>query len=41
MFETLLATALPVMKDLLWAAAGILLTYMLNKIQSNFQTISS
>jgi len=36
MFETLLAAVLPVMKDLLWAAAGILLTYMFNKIQSQF-----
>jgi hypothetical protein len=36
MFETLLATVLPVIKDLLYAAAGILLTYMLNKIQSQF-----
>jgi hypothetical protein len=36
MFETLLATVLPVMKDLLWAATGLLLTYMLNKIQSQF-----
>jgi hypothetical protein len=36
MFETLLATMLPVIKDLLWAAAGMLLTYMLNKIQLQF-----
>jgi len=36
MFETLFATVLPVMKDLLWAAAGILLTYVLNKVQSQF-----
>ena len=36
MFETLFTTVLPVMKDLLWAAAGMLLTYMLNKIQSQF-----
>jgi len=36
MFETLLAAVLPVMKDLLWATAGILLTYILNKIQSQF-----
>jgi hypothetical protein len=36
MFESLLATVLPVIKDLLWAAAGMLLTYMLNKVQSQF-----
>jgi hypothetical protein len=39
MFETLFATVLPVFKDLLWAAAGMLLTYTLNKIQSHFNTI--
>jgi hypothetical protein len=36
MFESLFAAVLPVMKDLLWAAAGILLTYALNKVQSCF-----
>jgi len=36
MFEALFATVLPVMKDLLWAAAGMLLTYALNKFQSQF-----
>jgi hypothetical protein len=36
MFESLLATVLPVIKDLLWAVAGMLLTYMLNKVQSQF-----
>jgi hypothetical protein len=36
MFESLLSAVLPVMKDLLWAAAGMLLTYMLNKCQSQF-----
>jgi hypothetical protein len=36
MFESLLATVLPVIKDFLWAAAGMLLTYMLNKVQSQF-----
>jgi hypothetical protein len=36
MFESLLAAVLPVMKDLLWAAAGMALTYMLNKFQSQF-----
>jgi hypothetical protein len=36
MFESLLAAVLPVMKDLLWAAAGMLLTYAINKFQSQF-----
>jgi hypothetical protein len=36
MFESLLAAVLPVMKNLLWAAAGMALTYMLNKFQSQF-----
>jgi hypothetical protein len=36
MFESLLSAVFPVMKDLLWAAAGMLLTYMLNKFQSQF-----
>jgi hypothetical protein len=36
MFESLLAALLPVMKDLLWAAAGMLLTYAINKRQSQF-----
>jgi len=36
MFESLLAAVLPVMKDLLWAAAGMLLTYCINKIQTQF-----
>jgi hypothetical protein len=34
MFESLLSTVIPVLKDFLWAAAAMLLTYMLNKIQS-------
>jgi len=37
MFESLFAAVLPVMKDLLWAAAGMLLTYCINKIQKVFQ----
>jgi hypothetical protein len=41
MFESLFSAVLPVMKDLLWAAAGVLLTYALNKIQSSFQGIPS
>jgi len=36
MFESLLTAVLPVIKDLLWAAAGALLTYALNKFQSQF-----
>jgi len=36
MFESLLASVLPVFKDLLWAAAGMLLTYCINKLQSQF-----
>jgi hypothetical protein len=36
MFESLFAAVLPVMKDILWAAAGMLLTYAINKIQSQF-----
>jgi hypothetical protein len=36
MFESLFATVLPVMKDLLLAAAGMLLTYVINKVQSQF-----
>jgi hypothetical protein len=39
MFESLFAAVLPVMKDLLWAAAGMLLTYCINKFQSQFQNI--
>jgi len=36
MFESLIAAVIPVMKDILWAAAGMLLTYMINKVQSQF-----
>jgi hypothetical protein len=36
MFESLLVAVLPVMKDLLWAAAGMLLSFALNKFQSQF-----
>jgi len=36
MFESLFAAVIPVMKDLLWAAAGMLLTYLINKVQSQF-----
>jgi hypothetical protein len=36
MFESLFAAVLPVLKDILWAAAGALVTYALNKFQSQF-----
>jgi hypothetical protein len=39
MFESILGIVIPVVKDLLWAAAGMLLTYVLNKLQSQFNTI--
>jgi hypothetical protein len=39
MFESLFAAVLPVVKDLLWAAAGMLLTYCINKLQTQFNTI--
>jgi len=39
MFESLFAAVLPVVKDLVWAAAGMLLSYVLNKIQTQFNTI--
>jgi hypothetical protein len=39
MFETILGAVFPVFKDLLWAAAGMLLTYCINKLQSHFNTI--
>jgi hypothetical protein len=36
MFESLFTAVLPVIKDLLWATAGALLTYALNKFQFQF-----
>jgi hypothetical protein len=39
MFETILAAVVPVLKDIFWAAAAALLTYALNKLQAQFQTI--
>jgi len=36
MFESLFAAVLPVIKDLLWAAAGMLMTYLINKVQTQF-----
>ena len=34
MFESLFAAVLPVVKDLLWAAAGAAISYLLNKLQN-------
>jgi hypothetical protein len=34
----MLDAILPLITDLLWAAAAAMLTYMINKIQSQFQT---
>ena len=39
MFEAFVSAVFPVVKDLLWAAAGMLLTYAVNKLQSHFQNI--
>jgi hypothetical protein len=39
MFEALISSVLPVLKDLLWTAAAALLAYALNKLQSHFNTI--
>jgi hypothetical protein len=39
MFETVVGFVAPLLKDFLWAAAAMLLTYTLNKIQSHFNTI--
>jgi hypothetical protein len=36
MFESLFAAVLPAIKDFLWAAAAMLLTYVINKVQSQF-----
>jgi hypothetical protein len=36
MFESLFASIIPVFKDLIWAAAGMLLTYCINKLQTQF-----
>lgn len=36
MFESILGIVLPVLKDLLWAAAGMLLTHIINKVQHNW-----
>jgi hypothetical protein len=35
MFETILATALPILRDLLLTAAAGLLAYAMNRIQSH------
>jgi len=39
MFESILGAIVPVLKDLLWVAAGMLLSYCINKVQSHFHTI--
>jgi hypothetical protein len=39
MFESILGAIVPVLKDLLWAAAGMLLSYCINKVQSHFHTV--
>jgi hypothetical protein len=36
MFESILGIVLPVIKDLLWAAAGMALTYLINKAQHSW-----
>jgi hypothetical protein len=36
MFETFLSFVLPVAKEILWAAAGALLTYSFNTLQTYF-----
>ena len=36
MFESFISLCVPVIKDLLWAAAGMLLTYAFNKFQTQF-----
>jgi hypothetical protein len=36
MFEFICAAVLPVIKDLLWAAAGALLTYCMNKLTNSW-----
>jgi hypothetical protein len=38
MFESIFASIVPVLKDLLWAAAGMLFTYCINKLHSQFHT---
>jgi len=40
MFESLFSAVLPVMKDLLWAAAGVALSYLLNKLQGFYGSIN-
>jgi hypothetical protein len=36
MFEAILGSILPIVKDLLWTACGALLAYVINRIQSHF-----
>jgi len=36
MFESILSAVLPVVKDILWAACGAVLSYVINKLYSQF-----
>ena len=36
MFETLLGIVVPVLKDILWAACGAMLAYLMNKLTNHF-----
>jgi hypothetical protein len=36
MFESILGIVLPIVKDLLWAAVGMALTYLINKVQHSW-----
>jgi hypothetical protein len=40
MFESLFAAVLPVMKDFLWAAVGVALSHLLNKLQGFYGSIN-
>jgi len=39
MFEAIASFVLPVLKDILWTAAAVLLAYALNKFQAHLQNI--
>jgi hypothetical protein len=39
MFEAILGSVLPIVKDLVWTACGALLAYAINKIQSRFSNV--
>ena len=36
MFETLLGIVIPVLKDILWAACGAMMAYLMNKLTNHF-----